>query len=336
MPTQPAVSILMPVFNAADTLPATLRSLRRQQLRDWQLVAVDDGSSDSSLAILTRATGQDPRIDVLCQPHAGISAALNHGLAQCRSCLIARMDADDLSHPQRLARQWRYMRQHPETTVVGCGVRAFPKQMVKPGMARYLRWQNKLHEHEAIVRNMFVESPLVHPSVMFRKLAVTTLGGYRNRPWCEDYDLWLRLAQNQARFARLPKILYFWRESPQRLTRTAAYCSKDAFRACKAHFLAQSPLATFNTITIWGAGPEGKRWARLLLEQGWQICRWLELDPRKIGQRLYGARVEHVEAYEPDGSAVVVAVAAPGARRQIRTFLHQQGLTEGYQFWCVT
>src|SRR5919206_957875 len=119
------ISILLPVWNAAATLPAGLRSLQRQTEQRWQCIIVDDGSDDGSLACARRFAAQDARFTVVATSHQGLVAALHTGLAYCRGRFVARMDADDLMHHQRLAWQGRALAGSPHLPAVGCHVRLF-------------------------------------------------------------------------------------------------------------------------------------------------------------------------------------------------------------------
>lgn len=332
----PAVSVLLPVRNEEEHLPAALASLFRQSSTDWELVAVDDGSTDGTAAILAEAARRDGRVRVLHRPAEGVVAALNAGLEACRAPLVARMDGDDVCHPQRFERQVAYMRSHPETAVLGSAVRHFPRPALQGGMRAYERWQNALLSDGEIRRDLFVESPFAHPSVIFRKDAVVDAGGYQDRGWAEDYDLWLRLATAGARLARLPETLLFWRDRPQRLTRTAPSCTADAFRLCKVHHLRRGYLRAAGEVTLWGAGMEGKAWRRALGEAGVRVGRWIEVDPRKIGQTIHGAPVEAVATLRPGGPPLLVTVGAKGAREEIRAYAEKAGMSEGEDFLCVT
>lgn len=330
------LSILMPVRNEAELLPAALTSLQRQTFRDWELVAVNDGSTDATPALLDDAAHIDPRIRVLHLPPCGLVGALNAGLAACRAQLIARMDADDLCHPRRFELQLAFLHQHPEIDLVTCRVRHFPRIQLPDGMRAYETWQNQLLSHDEILRDLWVESPLVHPSVIYRRAAVEAVGGYRDCGWAEDYDLWLRLALSGARFARLPQTLFFWRDRPERFTRTSPVCTLTAFRTCKLDFLQRGFLSGIEQITLWGAGEEGKAWRLALLEVGIEVVRWIEVDRRKLGQTIHGAPVVGIEALRPHDGKTLVTIGARIARPQVRAFYAKLGMVEGEDYLCVT
>jgi glycosyltransferase involved in cell wall biosynthesis len=334
--TCPVVSILLPVRNEEKLLPAALSSLRRQTHSDWELVCVDDGSTDATPVILAEAARQDKRIRVLGTAGKGLVAALNDGLAACRGELVARMDGDDISHPRRLELQAAAMAADSELGLVACTFRHFPRQQVRMGMRAYEEWQNSLDTHDAIIRDMFIESPFVHPSVMFRKHLVVAVGGYRETGWAEDYDLWLRLAAAGVRFARLPRALFFWRERPERATRTSPEYTAEAFRTCKAHHLLRGFLNGEREVTLAGAGLEGRAWMRTLAREGIRVSLWVDVDPRKIGRELHGARVVGPAGVTPGAGKMLITVGTRGAREQIRNWANGAGFREGSDFVCVT
>ncbi|HYE99087.1 MAG TPA: glycosyltransferase, partial [Planctomycetota bacterium] len=327
MEDTPRVSVLLPVRDAERTLPAALESLRRQTLRAWELVAVDDGSRDGTRAILEAARAGDPRVRVVSTPPRGVAEALARAAAEARAPFLARMDADDVCHRRRLELQVARLEAVPRVDVLGCRVRAWGP--TAEGMRRYVAWQNGLLDHDAIAAALFVESPLVHPSVMLRRDALERAGGYRATPWPEDYDLWLRLAEGGARFEKLPRTLLAWRESPGRLTRTHPMYAASAIAAAKRHyFLRRAPAS----VVVWGAGPIGRAWMRDLLQAGVEVEAAIDIDPRKIGRRVAGGRVPVVSV--EDGLAkrrgmVLGAVGARGARDLIRPRLRSAGLVEG-------
>ena len=333
---RPSVSILLPVRNEETHLPAALASLLRQTRRDWELIAVDDGSSDATPELLETAASTDPRIRVTTLPPGGLVAALNRGLELCRAPLVARMDGDDICHPRRLELQLGYLERHPEVDLLGSRVRHFPRPDLQDGMRAYESWQNELLIHEQILVNLFVESPFAHPSVMFRTRKIRDLGGYHERAWAEDYDLWLRLAETGGRFARLPQTLLYWRDRPERLTRTASNCSLDAFRRCKTHFLRRSYLKQRNSVWIWGAGMEGKLWRKVLHTEGIAVAGWIDIDPKKIGQTIHHSPVIAPNEIRRPSEPILVCVGARGARQLIRDFCDGRKLKEGKDYLCVT
>ena len=337
----PAISVLMPCRNAAATIGEALDSLAGQTFPDFEVVAVDDGSRDATAEILAARAAADPRIRILRRPHPdGIVAALNEGLAAGRAPLVARMDADDVADPERLARQAGFLDAHPEIALVASRVEAFPAEAVREGWTLYIDWMNGLLSDADIRREMFVESPLPHPAVMIRREWLDRLQGYRDAGWAEDYDLWLRLMHAGARFAKVPEVLLRWREHPGRLTRVDSRYSHENFLRAKAHHLARGPLHGCDALFVWGAGDIGPRIARHLEEEDIVPEAFIDIDPRKVGRTRRGRPV-----IAPDDlpsrlaaharPAVLAAVGSRGARALIRARLAALGRIEGRDWWAV-
>jgi glycosyltransferase involved in cell wall biosynthesis len=331
----PEISILLPVFDAANTLPACLASIARQTRPNWECVLVDDGSSDSSCAIARGAASRDERIRVIETPHRGLVRALNTGIDHCRGELVARMDADDLMHRERLERQAERLAAEPALAGVGSRVRLFPRKHLTAGMRSYERWINGMDVSERIRADRFVECPILHPTWMLRR-DVLRAHRYRDRGWPEDYDLLLRLAHADHALAVVPERLLAKRCDPERLSQTDGAYAIDRFTACKAEFLAASLLEHTDDYVLWGYGGTGRALRRALARHGKQPAAIVELHPGRIGNRIHGA-----EVIEPDALAgwrrlpLVVSVAGEIPRAQIRSDLTARGWRELVDYVCA-
>jgi len=330
------VSVLMPAFNAGATIRQAITSLLRQSYGDFEIVVVDDGSTDNTGCIVRELASVDHRIRYLRIPHSGIVCALNAGIDNCSGDLIARMDADDVCHSDRLKLQVEMMRANPDLSVCGCLVHSFPRGRVKGGFLRYEAWLNSLITHEEIARDIFVESPLAHPSVVVRAADLREVGGYREMGWPEDYDLWLRLHVAGKRFGKVPRVLLFWRETANRLTFTDPRYSLENFMRLKGHFLSKLPQVVRREVIVWGAGMTGRRLMKHLIREGVAISAVVDIDPRKIGGVVRGAPViSPVELANHPQSFVIAAVGSEGARDLIRARLREMGRVEGEDFVCA-
>lgn len=341
MATGPTVSVLLPAFDAELYLEPCLSSLTKQSLEDFEIVAVDDGSSDKTAGIFESWSRRDPRLRVHRQEHRGLIAALNTGLELCSGELIARMDADDVVHEDRLRLQRAALADRPDIDVIGCRVTHFADREIGMGFRIYEEWLNGLLDDDSIRRELFIESPLPHPSVMVRRSALDRVGGYRDFGWPEDYDLWLRLAAIGCRFAKLPQTLLQWRDHPRRLTRADSRYAVERFIECKAHYLCAGPLRDCARVVVWGAGPTGRRLSKYLLRHGVPLEAFIDIDPKKCGRTMRNipivgpeilAEIKQAGAERP---LVLAAVASRGARAKIRNRLEAEGWKETEDFWCV-
>ena len=327
------ISVLLPARNAAATLPEALRGVLAQDgAPPFEVICVDDGSTDDTPEVLARFARADDRVRSLRGEGRGLVAALQLGLGHCRGELIARMDADDQVHPDRLRLQAGMLAGDPKLGAVGSLVRCFPGPLT-PGLARLESWLDSVVTAEECARARFIEAPLVHPSTTFRRAALEAVGGWRDAGWAEDWDLLLRLAEAGWTMAKVPEVLLFWRDSGERLTRTGDAYRPERMVRLRAHHLARGPLRG-RPFDVWGAGPTGKRLARALEEHGLRPRRFLDVDGNKHIAR--GTRVAPLdELGQPDGSLLLCAVGAAGAREEIRAGLLPCGFAEGRDFLFV-
>lgn len=330
----------MPCYKVAATIDEAMASLVGQTLLDFEIIAVDDGSVDGTLLRLEFWAQREPRLTLIPTGHGGIIQALNAGIPHCRAPFVARMDADDWSHPKRLEKQVACLRSRPDLAAVGCLVEGYPVGQVRGGFRRYIEWLNGLVGPDDIAREIFIESPLVHPSVMLRREWLMKVGGYEDHGWPEDYDLWLRMHLEGARFAKVPEIFFKWREHPGRLTRTDSRYSVKNFLRAKAHYLCRGPLSERDAVIVWGAGQMGRRLSKHLQREGAELAAFVDIDPKKIGRRKRGRPiVPPISLLEIWGQyarpAILAAVGARNARRLIRAQLTEMGFHEGRDWWAV-
>ena len=330
----------MPCFNVAETIDEAMESLVNQTISEIEIVAVDDGSSDETSDLLADWQAHDVRIRVVSLAHEGIITALNQGLQFCRAELIARMDADDRCHPERLEKQVAFLETYEEIAVVGCLVEHFPPDKAREGFRIYTEWLNNLVTADSIAEAVFIESPLAHPSVMMRRVWLDRVDGYQDHGWPEDYDLWLRMHLNGARFAKVPEMLLFWRDHSERLTRTDSRYSVENFLRAKARYLCQGPVADRDGVIVWGAGQMGRRLSKHLLREGAHLEAFVDIDPRKIGCKRRDRPIIAPEELlsclaQYENPVVLAAVGSRGARALIRERLTRMGLKEGEHWWAV-
>lgn len=330
----PCVSILLPARDAERTVGACLRSIARQSAADFECVVVDDGSIDRTASLVRDHAQRDRRFRLIERPRLGLVAALQHGLSACAAPLVARMDADDVMHRDRIALQQEAMASDPGLAGVGCHARAFPSHAFGDGTRAYMQWLRSIQSETDVLRERFVESPLLHPTWMMRTETVRT-HGYRDEPWAEDYDLLLRMLGTGERLSVVPRTLHGWRRGPACATATDARYAEERRAELKAARLCEGPLASRDDYVLWGHGSTGRRLRRALAARGRSPAAIVELDPRKVGQRHHGAEViapHDVERH--DGVPILVCVAHLAPRAEARRRVTALGKVELRDFWC--
>ena len=235
----PLISVVLPAFNAAATVTRAVLSIRQQTWTDWELILVDDGSTDGTGHLLRALAADEPRVRVVTTEHRGVAAALNTGIKEARGRFIARMDADDEAHPERLSEQRLLLEQDDSLGLVGSLVEFGGDRVNAAGYALHVDWMNALVTPQEIALNRFVESPFAHPSVMFRRVLIERYGGYRQGDFPEDYELWLRWLEAGVVMTKAPRVLLTWHDAADRLSRTDARYALEAFYRCKSAFLAR-------------------------------------------------------------------------------------------------
>lgn len=200
MSDRPKISVLMPVYNGERYLCEAVESILGQTFMDYEFIIIEDGSTDSTWEILTEY--RDPRIRLVKNNHnMGVTRSLNNGLRLAKGEYIARMDADDVSLPERFEKQVEYMEAHPEIGVLGTWIEYIDENGVPLG-----EWRMPTSP-VLIGWSLFFGTCLIHPSVMMRRNVIEQVGFYRLEPlYAEDYDLWVRLS-TVTRIANIPEIL---------------------------------------------------------------------------------------------------------------------------------
>ncbi|MBX9884660.1 MAG: glycosyltransferase [Novosphingobium sp.] len=209
----PPLTVAMSVYNAERFLAPAIESILAQSFGDFEFLILDDGSRDATASIAAHYGAQDKRIRLISRENRGLIASLNQLLGEARAQLIARMDGDDISHPERFERQVRFMESHPEVGVVG----SWTEDIDENGTINRLTGSEHPVDHEGFLAAVDPGLPLLcHPAVLYRRDVVRSVGGYHPAfAHCEDFDLWLRLA-SVTRIANIPeRLLYYRRSSDQ-------------------------------------------------------------------------------------------------------------------------
>ena len=274
----PAVSVLMPVYNAQRYVAAAVESVLGQTFADFELIAVDDGSTDRSLSILQRFADADPRVRIISRPNAGLVASLNEALAIARGEFIARMDADDICLPERFARQMAYLAAHPDCVLVGSHVVTMDQHGHLIGRMADIQFGHDAIDHALMHRGW----PMVHPTVLMRADALRQAGAYRAETWpYEDHDLFLRMAE-VGKIENLPDVLLNYRKHAASISAQNSNRDEIVIRviidACRRRGVPVAPEVTATRI--------GPLKGRVEIERGWA---WQAVKARNIGTARFYA-----------------------------------------------
>ena len=276
----PRISVVLPVYNGARYVAGAIESVLAQTCREFELLVIDDGSTDSTVRVV-RSFG-DPRIRVVSRPHEGLVATLNAGLAEAAGDYIARQDADDCSLPQRFERQAAFLDAHPAVCLVGAHCEMVDER------GRLVKTELPPADHDHLVRLLERLNCFSHGSVMFRRACALDAGGYRAvMRHVEDYDLWLRMSE-RWRIGVTPEVLYRWRAHAGNIT--ARHCLEQERQACVAKICARRRRSGLEE------RPEETRarylhgWGRLD-PRPWSNCLWRAAEQRLTAGRSAAAPV---------------------------------------------
>lgn len=325
------VSVVMPVRNGGFYLRHSVNSILNQCHEKLELLIINDNSSDLALEWLA-SSNHDKRIRIIDSPGEGIIDALNFGIDSATHSVIARMDCDDISQSNRLTTQLTYMVDNPSIDIIGSTISLFKDHKeIGQGYKLYQNWINSLCDQNSIANNIFIESPIAHPSAMFTKQIIRELGGYQDQGWPEDYDLWCRAYLKGMKFGKpQSNPLVQWRDHEQRTSRQDERYNPSGFLNCKAHYLSQFLHAKgINQCSIWGAGRVGAKLHDLLEANKLLISHFYDVNPKLLGTTKKGKPIHLISSNQtltppkPGQGVCIIAVGSRGAREKIQRFLQR-------------
>ncbi len=336
---EPLLSILLPVYNAEQYLAEAIASVCVSTFTCFELLCIDDGSTDNSSAIIHNFMKKDARIRLIQLDHGGIVAALNAGIRAAQADFIARMDSDDICRPERFVLQYNELVTHTEISLISCLVKPFSTAALTEGTVRYFQWVNRSISHTDMVRDLHIESPIIHPSVMFRKSSVIRLGGYRAYDGPEDYDLWLRMAEMGMQFSKVRKELLHYRIHDTNLSKTdMLHYHGDAFLKRKCAFVANrlkaGKIGDGRKLRICGFARAGKKLYTYLEKQHIPVDAFVDIVPNRINTRYKNTVILSADTIGTDDETIfyICLIRKWGAPEELRTFFSGKGKIEGIDY----
>lgn len=276
------ISVVMAAYNAEKYLREAMDSILAQTYEDLELIVLDDKSTDGSLAILKEYAARDPRVVVLeNEENMGLTKSLNKGLAVAKGEYIARMDADDISVPDRFEKQVAFLDSHPDYTFVSCIGRYIDEE----GREEQLRLFPETHEQ--ICAMMPKVDAVMHPGVMFRRADVAAIGNYcEELRVVQDYDLWFRGMAAGYKFYNIQEpLVYFRRNHSYNMRKNRAYRLMDFKVRCKGYKINRVPWyrRTYLVVPLVQAYLPSS-----FLDKAFYVLKWF--DPRNRAARKKGRR----------------------------------------------
>jgi glycosyltransferase involved in cell wall biosynthesis len=336
MPASPKISVILPFRNAEGTLGRAINSIVQQEEEDFELILVDNHSSDQSLSLARKWVEDDSRLRLVREPIKGVVFASNRGAEEARGKYIARMDADDEATPERLLVQSAYLASHPGTDVVAGQVEHVPHSGETGGLSRFVEWSNAICSSTEIYHNRFIELPVVNPTLMWRREVGERHGLYRAGRFPEDYEMILRWLEAGVKIEKIPRTVLRWYDSETRLTRTHPAYSEKAFYGVKSRYLAawlQKNNPFHPDVAVWGASRISRRRARLLEPYGIMFSHYI--DTKK--SRQLGKQIIYYADLPSAGELFVLSyIRQMDNRDRIREFLIARGYREGKDFLMVS
>ncbi len=333
----PKISVILPFFNAQKTLERAIQSILKQTFKDFECILIDNNSSDKSREIAQKFVDEDNRFKLISEQQQGVVYASNAGWKESKGKYIARMDADDWSYPNRLEKQNDFLDLNHEFGVITGLVKHISHSEFTGGMERFVEWSNSIVGYEEILKNRFVELPIVNPTAMWRREIAVQNGMYLHGDFPEDYEMWLRWLDNGVKIEKLQDVLLNWHDSDDRLSRTNSLYSDKSFYKIKTEYLAKwlkknNPFHP--KVAIWGASKISRRRARLLESHGIEISCYIDTkeNKRQLDQTVY----YYKEIPTPEEIFVLTYIKQMNARDEIKDFLSQKRFVEGRNFLLVS
>ena len=335
MKNNPEISVIIPFYNAEKTFENAINSILQQTFTNFELILIDNNSTDQSLKIAQEKAKQDSRIILLEERQQGVVFASNKGLQQAKGKYVARTDADDISHKEKLFLQYKFLEKNSDFGLIGTCVNYCGSDN-NLGFKTFVDYTNSITSYEDIYQNQFVELLIANPTIMFRKTVAEKYGFYKDGNFPEDYELFLRWLNKGVKFAKLPEKLLDWHDSETRLTRTDKRYSVQAFYETKTPYLVdflKKNKPYFPKVVIWGAGRTSVRRSNLLKKYGIEIDFYIDVKIKKESPK----KVIFYEEIPEAGKYFILSYAGSrGAREQIVKFLLSKKYKQGKDFLIVS
>ncbi|MBO0340856.1 MAG: glycosyltransferase family 2 protein [Bacteroidota bacterium] len=330
------ISIIIPFKNTAHYLPECLDSIVNQTYNDWEVLAVNDHSTDKSFELLSSYSKKDERIKVFQNKGTGIIPALQTGYAESHGQFVTRMDSDDIMKPNRLEVMINSLKENGIGHVAVGKVKYFSHRGISNGYERYEQWLNQLTAEGNNFDEIYKECVIPSPCWMAHREDFEKCNGFEPHRYPEDYDLTFRFYEHALKIIPCHQVLHLWRDYDTRTSRTHEHYAQNYFLDIKLHYFLKLDHDIQRPLVVWGAGFKGKKIAKGLKKKGLDFV-WLCDNPNKIGKKIYGKVLVHFEALQDlKNPQSIITVANEDAQQEIRSYFSELGQSpmQDYFFFC--
>lgn len=333
---RPLISILTPFKNTETYLAKCLDSIQNQTYTNWELLIVDDGSTDNSYEIVSKYSKKDNRIKLFKNEGSGIIEALRLALSKSSGEFVTRMDSDDIMTPNKLEVMVNSLQTYGKGHVAVGLVKYFSDRGISDGYSKYEQWLNKLTETGTNYSEIYKECVIPSPCWMTYREDLIVCEAFTPNRYPEDYDLTFRFYKYGLKCIPCDQLLHHWRDYDTRTSRTHEHYAQNYFLDIKLHYFLELDYDNSRPLSIWGAGFKGKSIAKSLVDKGIPF-HWICDNPKKINKHIYNQSLKafnHLSTLRNPQSIITVANAK--AQEDIRAYLHQQGMESmiDYFFFC--
>lgn len=332
----PLISILTPFKNTELFLDACIDSIIKQTYTHWELIIVDDSSTDNSFKIVDKYARIDNRIKLFKNTGSGIIDALQFALKKSNGELITRMDSDDIMLPKKLEVLSNNLIKHGKGHVATGLVKYFSENGVGDGYTSYQNWLNNLTKAGKNYSEIYKECVIPSPCWMIYKTDLMACNAFNPNIYPEDYDLTFRFYKHKYKCIPCDELLHKWRDYSTRTSRTHIHYAQNHFTELKIRHFLDIDFSSKRTLTIWGAGNKGKIIAKFLLDKKIPF-EWICNNPHKIGKDIYGKKLRPFEYLATiKNSQSIITVANKISQSEIKGYMKQIGLkpVKDYVFFC--
>ena len=333
---QPLVSILIPFKNVSTYLEKCLESIRNQEYVNWEVIAVNDHSSDSSYKIAKGFQLEDDRFKIFQNTGSGIIDALKLAYSKSTGNLISRMDADDYMASHRVSVMVQSLLTYGKGSLAIGQVKYFSENGINDGYQKYEEWLNRLTATGTNFSEIYKECVVPSPCWMVYRSDLENCDAFSPNRYPEDYDLAFRFYEKGLTCIPCTKTLHYWRDYQSRTSRTSAHYAQNYFLNIKLHYFLKLEYRSPQTLVLWGAGKKGKEIARLLKDQNVPFI-WVCDNVKKIGKDIYGVVLNHYSIVQELGNLkIIITVANLEEQIFIDDYLNKTKLirSKDYFFFC--